>query len=117
MLEVKGYDQLNEVLWNNKDNGNILMLYFGASWCGPCQKLKEKFSEEKESIPLLLPIHLDCDDEENEKIVEDWKIDSLPTQIFVHLENNSVVKDNRIEGYDWIQLKMTYDKIIENKSN
>ena len=117
MLEVKGYDQLNEILWNNKDNGKILMLYFGTSWCGPCQKLKEKIVEEKESIESLLPIHLDCDEEDNEKIVEDWKIDCLPTQIFVHLENNSVLKDKRIEGYDWIQLKMTYDEIIEKKSN
>tara|TARA_E500000178_G_C16506723_1_gene524045 strand:+ start:127 stop:513 length:387 start_codon:yes stop_codon:yes gene_type:complete len=114
MLEVKGYENLNKILWDNKDNGSVLMLYFGASWCGPCQKLKDKIKEEESNLSKLVCIHLDCDDEENEDILEDWKVESLPTQIFVHINENNVVKDEKIEGYDWIKLKMYYDKIIEN---
>ena len=32
------------------------------------------------------------------------------------VHNENVVKDERIEGYDWIKLTMAYQKIIENKN-
>lgn len=121
MIDVKGYDELNESILENKDK--ILLLYFGASWCGPCQMLKEKIKNNKDQIEDIFVLHIDCDLEENEDIVSDWKVESLPTQIFVHLEGDSVVKDDRIEGFDWIKLVMTYNniieanKIIENNSN
>ena len=76
--------------------------------------LQDKIKEEESNLSKLVCIHLDCDDEENEDILEDWKVESLPTQIFVHINENNVVKDEKIEGYDWIKLKMYYDKIIEN---
>ena len=117
MIEIKGYEELNKQLWENKDSDQVMMLYFGTSWCGPCKKLKEKIHEEKEELQKILCIYIDCDEEENEQICEDWKVESLPTQIFVHLDNNHVVKDDKIEGYDWIRLVMLYNKIIENKSN
>ena len=93
------------------------MLYFGASWCGPCKRLKEKLENEKEEIPRLKVLHLDCDVEDNELIVEDWNIESLPTQIFVHVENKNVVKDERIEGFDWIKLIFSYKEIIEKRND
>ena len=117
MIEIKGYDELNKNLWENKEGGQIMMLYFGTSWCGPCKRLKEKILEETTELKNMLCLYIDCDDEENEQICEDWKVESLPTQIFVHLNDNNVVKDEKIEGYDWIKLIMSYNKIIENKLN
>ena len=114
MLDVNGYEELNEIIWNNKDK--VILLYFGASWCGPCQQLKEKIANEKDEMKDAVVLHLDCDSQDNEDIVKDWEISALPTQIFVHLENENVVKDERIEGYDWIKLTMAYQKIIENKN-
>jgi len=116
MIEVKGYEELNKILWENKDKDILTMLYFGTSWCGPCQKLKEKIKEERDEILKLFCLYIDCDLEENEKIVEDWKIESLPTQIFIHLEDKNVVKDERIEGFDWIKLIMTYNEISEKST-
>ena len=117
MIDIIGYDQLNKILWEEKDSENIIMLYFGASWCGPCKRLKEKLENEKEEIPRLKVLHLDCDVEDNELIVEDWNIESLPTQIFVHVENKNVVKDERIEGFDWIKLIFSYKEIIEKRND
>ena len=117
MITINGYSELNKNLWENRDSDKIMMLYFGTSWCGPCKKLKEKIMNENEEIKNLLCLYIDCDEPDNEEICEDWKIEALPTQIFVHLNNNDVVKDEKIEAYDWIKLVMTYNKIIENKSN
>ncbi len=115
MINVEGYDELNNFIWDNKDKP--ILLYFGASWCGPCQKLKEKMVEEKDEISNLVVLHIDCDIEENEDILQDWNVSALPTQIFVHLEDKNVVKDEIIEGFDWIKLVMSYKKIIENTSD
>ena len=117
MITINGYSELNKNLWENRDSDKIMMLYFGTSWCGPCKKLKEKIMNENEEIKNLLCLYIDCDEPDNEEICEDWKIEALPTQIFVHLNDNDVVKDEKIEAYDWIKLVMTYNKIIENKSN
>jgi thioredoxin 1 len=117
MITIKGYTELNKNLWENRESDKIMMLYFGTSWCGPCKKLKEKIMSENEEIQDLLCLYIDCDEQENEEICEDWKVEALPTQIFVHLNDNDVVKDEKIEGYDWIKLVMSYNKIIENKSN
>ena len=117
MIEIKGYSQLNKILWEQKDSDKVMMLYFSTSWCGPCKKLKERIEEEHHKIELVEVLLIDCDIEENEEILEDWKIDCLPTQIFVHLEDKNVIKDDRIEGFDWIKLVMSYQKIIENRNN
>jgi len=116
MIEIEGYNQLNKILWEQKDSNKIMMLYFSTSWCGPCKKLKQRISEQKEEINLLEVLHIDCDLEENDEIVDDWKVECLPTQIFVHIEGENVVKDERIEGFDWIKLLMSYNKIIEDKN-
>ena len=115
MIDVIGYDQLNELIWNNKDK--LILLYFGASWCGPCLQLKEKIINQKDEVKEMVVLHLDCDLEENEDIVSDWNITALPTQIFVHLEDTNVVKDDRIEGYDWIKLKMVYEELNEKRNS
>ena len=115
MIPIEGYEQLNSLLWENKEKN--VMLYFGATWCGPCMQLKEKINEEKEKLKELVVIYVDCDIPENEDILNDWNVKSLPTQIFVHLNDTNVVKDHIIEGYDWIQLVMIYNKIIEKKND
>jgi len=113
MIEALGYDEVDKIIWENKDK--IIILYFGASWCGPCQMLKEKIDDEKDKLTNTIVIHIDCDEQENEDLVNDWEVKALPTQIFVHLEDTKVIKDDKIEGFDWIKFLMSHQKIIENK--
>lgn len=115
MIDAIGYDELNKIIWENKDK--IVILYFGTSWCGPCKMLKDKIDNEKDNITESVIIHIDCDEQENEDILNDWNVKALPTQIFVHLDGKNVVKDDIIEGFDWIKFLMTYNKIIENKKD
>lgn len=109
MISVEGFDELNKAIVDNKDS--LILLYFGASWCGPCMMLKEKIETNKEEIKNLVVLYVDCDSSDNEEIVEQYNVSALPTQIFVHLDNDKVVKDDKIEGYDWIQLVMKYNDL------
>lgn len=109
MISVEGYEELNNIILENKDKQ--LMLYFGATWCGPCMLLKEKIQKQKEEIKDLVVVYIDCDSAENEDILDQYNVSALPTQIFVHLDNNKVINDDIIEGFDWIQLVMKYNDL------
>jgi thioredoxin 1 len=48
----------NELLESKTPNGNVL-LYFTASWCGPCQKLKPILKSIAEELTV---VEIDVDD-------------------------------------------------------
>jgi len=114
MISIEGYDQLNKAIVEN--TGKQLLLYFGATWCGPCMVLKEKIEKNKEEIKDLVVINVDCDVPENEDIMEQYNITALPTQIFVHLDKDRVVNDFTIQGVDWILLVMKYNELTEKNN-
>lgn len=111
MKVISGIDQLDEFIINNYENGFAVLLYFGALWCGPCKQLKKRLDEPDTSkiMPKLVVGYLDVDDDNNESFVKKYKIDSLPTQIFIKLDKNKVIETTRIEGYDFTKLKLEYD--------
>lgn len=110
MKEIFGVDQLDEFIVENTENGNVIVLYFGATWCGPCKQLKKRLGEAETAnlMPKLVVGYLDVDDETNSKLVKKYKVTSLPTQVFVKLDDNKVVPVSRIEGYDFTKLELEY---------
>ena len=114
MIDICGIDELDEFIIDNVEKGNTVLLYFGATWCGPCKQLKKRLDEPETSkiMPKLVVAYLDVDDDENTSLVKRYKIESLPTQIFIKLDKNKVIETTRIEGYDFTKLKMEYDNYI-----
>ena len=112
MHEIETIEELDDFIINNKDY--IIMLYFGATWCGPCKSLKAKLCEEEtvERLSLLKVVYIDIDNAE--EIASMYKIKSLPTQIFVKLYNNKVKVVSKIEGYDYTKLLLEYDNYVDN---
>ncbi len=111
MKDIFGVDELDEFILENVNNNKVVLLYFGAEWCGPCKQLKKRLDEPEthKIMPKLMVAHLDVDDESNAKLVKRYKVSALPTQIFIKLYENKVVEESRIEGYDFTKLKMNYD--------
>lgn len=76
-----------------KSNPDILFVnYFTAKWCGPCQiispdinKLENIYNVNNEQLLHVIKIDVD----ENEDIVSEFNISSMPT--FVFIKNSSVV--------------------------
>ncbi len=116
MIDIVGIYELDNFIISKNDKNKVIMLYFGAEWCGPCKHLKKRLCEKetKNIMSELVIGHIDVDKEANSKIVKRYKISSLPTQILIRLDENKVMEVTRIEGYDFTKLKLEYDKIIQN---
>lgn len=110
MKVINGVDELDDFILENADK--VILLYFGADWCGPCKLLKQKLAEPEthQLMPNLVVAYLDVDDETNGELVNRYKIGSLPTQVFIKLDKNKVVPVGRIQGFDFTKLKLEYEK-------
>lgn len=113
MYNIESFDDLDNFIIENNDK--IILLYFGATWCGPCKLLKQKLSEEESQceMPLLKVCYIDVDN--NEDISSTYKITTLPTQIFIELSNNRVKIVSKIEGYDYTKLLLEYQSCVGSK--
>jgi protein disulfide-isomerase len=114
MRQVSGIDELDEFILNGVDNNKVVVLYFGAVWCGPCKSLKERLVDPDtyKSMPRLSVCYLDVDDMENEDLVQKYNVEAFPTQIFIRVDKNRVVEVSRVEGYDFTKLKLEYDRYL-----
>lgn len=58
------------------------IVYFGASWCGPCKVAKPlvKAAAKKAGLPLRI---LDIDSEEGERQADKHKVNGVPTVLFL----------------------------------
>ena len=121
MKIVNNEYELNLFIWENREK--LVVLYFGATWCGPCQKLKQRLTSDecKDEMSLLVSVYIDVDNDELSEIVETYNISSLPTQVFISLEQSeSNENENEIKvkvfdhiiGYDWIKFKLVYQQYV-----
>lgn len=72
---------------------SLLVVDFGASWCGPCKFIGEKF--EKELLPVygdkLILVKVDADNDALESLSNQFQVRGIPRLIFYH--NHKIVDD------------------------
>ncbi len=114
MYEVISIDDLDNFIIENQKY--VTLLYFGASFCGPCKTLKEKLGKEDSILrmPNLKIAYIDVEHTDSEEIVKLYKIKILPTQIFVKLYDLKVKIESKIEGYNYTELLLNYDSYPKN---
>lgn len=74
-LTSKNYDELVA-------SEKLLLIDFGATWCGPCKALAPIVEELSEEFAAKANI-TKCDVEENDDIAVTYKIRNVPTIVFV----------------------------------
>lgn len=117
---IIGEEELNNILQQYPNE--VILLIFSASWCGPCQRLKEKLKDENDEIisqmKNLKYLIIDIDNEENSEICKMYRVSSIPYQVFITLipdkEGNLVVKVlDKIVGYDIVGLLSKYKNLLD----
>jgi thiol-disulfide isomerase/thioredoxin len=113
MIIINNVEELDEFILNN--SSKVVLLYFGASWCGPCKKLKQKLNEKEtqDSMPQLAVCYIDIELPDVQDLVMQYEVVSLPTQIFIKLDDIKVNVIDRLSGYDFVKLKLIYDKLMQ----
>tara|TARA_B110000858_G_scaffold198238_1_gene263457 strand:- start:1877 stop:2236 length:360 start_codon:yes stop_codon:yes gene_type:complete len=81
MIEFTEDDDIVKILLENMDKSVLSLLYFTASWCGPCQKIKpflKDFSEKSKKDKYNIEYYM-IDIDKNKEFCYKCKIKSVPT--------------------------------------
>lgn len=84
------------------------LLYFTATWCGPCKRISPIIYNKFTKINNLQIYKIDID--ENDKLCEKYNINSVPTFILIH--NNEIKMT--YNGSDSVQLLKNIKDIFDN---
>ena len=108
MLILKDMHDLKKFIIDNKK----VCLLFSATWCGPCKVFKQKLEEENELFENLKIGYCDIDNDEFDEICETFLIKSIPTSVFVELDDTTVKEIGRVTGFDWSKFILTFNSLF-----
>lgn len=80
------------------NKGKSIFLYFHASWCGYCTKLKETTFKDQKILAYLENnfVSVQVDTDQNKALSNEWKVKGLPTMWFLESDGTKI---NSIPGY------------------
>ena len=90
MREFKENDNIGEILVENMNKKVLSLLYFTASWCGPCQKVYPLLNELSDKLSKSGKYNIEffkIDIDENEEFCEKCDIRSVPTFYIMNGKN------------------------------
>ena len=80
MKELTETDNISDILVENMNKKILSLLYFTASWCGPCQKIYPLLNELSDKLSEKYNIDFfKIDIDENEEFSDKCNIRSVPT--------------------------------------
>ena len=94
MEQIGGFDNFKEKIESDK----YILLFFTASWCGPCKRIYPNLEElaKKLNKDLIQIYKIQIDDDDNEQICQIFKVESVPS--FYLMKNKECI--NTMKGGD-----------------
>ncbi|MCP3942818.1 MAG: thioredoxin family protein [Desulfobacteraceae bacterium] len=92
-----------------------IFLYFSATWCTYCAKLKQTTFKDKRILEYLEKnfVSIQVDTDKNQKLSNEWKVRGLPTLWFLEPDGTKI---NSIPGYLNANQLLLVLKYIHTKS-
>ena len=108
MIEINDINDWNTVFENHRNDKNILLINFTATWCGPCKKLKPELEKliSNDSYKNVKFYKVDID--KCNEIVDKLKIESVPTTLLI--KNDNIVE--RISGSNLSLIITNLDNLL-----
>jgi thioredoxin 1 len=94
MEQIGGFEQFKQVISTNK----YLLLFFTASWCGPCKRIYPQLQElnSKLNKDLIQIYKIQIDDDNNDEICKIFNVESVPS--FYLMKDKECI--NTLKGAD-----------------
>ncbi|KAJ8452176.1 hypothetical protein Cgig2_016757 [Carnegiea gigantea] len=81
VMEIHNRSELESKLKAAAKLGRLAVLYFTATWCGPCRSISPVYASLAERYPNVVLVKVDID--EARDVASQWNISSVPTFFFV----------------------------------
>jgi thiol-disulfide isomerase/thioredoxin len=129
-LNSIGYDDVSELddfIQILKDNKNIVILKFTATWCGPCAQIKDYVDEKMNQLPdEATCIILDVDEHIDlyGRLKTMRLVSGIPSMLLFIYKNTSLMPDEVVIGTDTTSIDYFFQRaqsfsqafIIENQN-
>ena len=117
MIEFTEDDDIVKILLENMDKSVLSLLYFTASWCGPCQKIKpflKDFSEKSKKDEYNIEYYM-IDIDKNKEFCDKCEIKSVPT--FFIMNGKDLLSSQNGSDQDKLteMIVETFNKFNSNK--
>jgi thioredoxin 1 len=103
--EVQTEEQFNKILKKN----DLVIVDFGATWCGPCKRIAPKFEKLAENNQDIKFIKIDVDTEDLSNVVSKYVKSGIPH--FVTFKKGELI--DTLTGANNSEL----DKLVDNLKN
>ena len=80
-----------------QEKNKPILVFFYANWCGYCQRfapIYDKLSKDKEIKDALAVAYVNCEDEENADLVQEYEIEGFPTVYVVKGDKKEQIPNN-----------------------
>lgn len=105
IIELNDDSNIQDILTNSD---RYILLYFTATWCGPCKRISPVIHDKFTKINDLQIYKVDID--ENEKLCDMYNIKSVPTFILIHNKDIKMTYN----GSDSVELLNNIKDIFDN---
>ena len=94
MESINGFENFSKLINTDK----YILLFFTASWCGPCKKIYPELEElyKKMNTDLIKIYKIQIDNDDNSKICDIFKVQSVPS--FFLMKDKKCI--NTLKGAD-----------------
>lgn len=81
VIGIHSTGELEKKLSAASNTSRLAILYFTATWCGPCRFISPIYTSLAEKYPKVVFLKIDID--EARDVAASWNISSVPTFFFV----------------------------------
>ncbi|XP_027340366.1 TPR repeat-containing thioredoxin TDX [Abrus precatorius] len=81
VIAIHSTDEMESKLSAASKTSRLVILYFTATWCGPCRFISPIYTSLAEKYPKVVFLKVDIDEARN--VAARWNISSVPTFFFV----------------------------------
>jgi thioredoxin 1 len=78
VIEINDPDTFKSVV---SSTNRLIVIDFGASWCGPCKKIAPQYHQLAEEMQNVVFCKVDIDD--FEELAQKFQVKSVPTFVFI----------------------------------